>query len=436
MKQPKMPYKHIAFYTTLLTAVCVATGWLIADSVWLSLIVAVPTIVVITKRLFDIYTTIIRQLDFIFEAVKNNDNSFRFAENPKKTKNPFLNYSLNHIKEIMDNYKEQIRQREKNFELIMECSNVGIMIVQPNGSVLQANSKATTLFGIERISHIDRLNFLSNDLVEVLHRIQPAEHKAVRFQTEANEVNLMLTCTAITINNKELKLITINNIINELDTKEAETWEKITRILTHEIMNSLTPIASISSTLIYDIHDNEKIRHGLETIHSTSDRLMNFVASFRLLSRVPQPQKAPIYIADVVNETLHLVNTKDIEITTNIVPADAMIYADRTQISQVMINLLKNAIEACRSTAGDTKHHIEINSTIDAAERIIIDVINSGQAIPDEELDNIFTPFFTTKKDGTGVGLAISKQIVRLHNGRLNLMQNQNGKVVFRIVLE
>lgn len=436
MKQPKVPYKHIAFYTTLLTAVCVATGWLIAEGVWLSLIVAVPTMVIITKRLFGMYTTIIRQLDLIFEAVKNNDITFHFLENPKRTKNAFLNHSLNRIKKLIDDHKEQLRQHEKNFELIMECSNVGIMIVQPNGSVLQANSKAIALFGIQYISHIDRLKFLSNDLVEVLYSIQPAEHKTIRFQTETSEVNLMLTCVAMTMNNKELRVITINNIINELDTKEAETWIKITRILTHEIMNSLTPIVSISSTLIYDKHDNEKIRQGLETIHSTSDRLMNFVASFRLLSRVPQPQKAPIYIADVVNETLHLVNATDIEITTNIVPSDAMIYADRTQISQVMINLLKNAIEACRSTAGDTKHHIEINSTIDAAERIIIDIANSGQAIPDEELDNIFTPFFTTKKDGTGVGLAISKQIVRLHNGRLNLMQNQNGKVVFRIVLE
>ena len=100
-----------------------------------------------------------------------------------------------------------------------------------------------------------------------------------------------------------------------------------------------------------------------------------------------------------------------------------------------MINLLKNAVEACHNTPCNSKHHIEITSIIDSAEHIIIDVTNSGKAIPDEELDNIFTPFFTTKKDGTGVGLAISKQIVRLHNGSLNLVQNHNGKVVFRVVL-
>lgn len=436
MKPPKIPYRHIAFYIILLIAVCVTCGWLIADGIWLSLVVAVPVIVIITKRLFDIYTTIIHQLDFIFEAVKNNDNSFRFAENPRKVKNAFLNYSLNRIKEVMDDYKEQIQQREKNFELIMECSNVGIIIVQSNGSVLQSNSKAATLFGIERISHIDRLKPLGDDLVKVLYHIQPTEQKTVRCQTETGEMNLMLTCAAMTINNKDLRVITINNIINELDSKEAEAWEKITRMLTHEIMNSLAPIASISSTLVDGKHDSEKILQGLETIHSTSDRLMNFVASFRLLSRVPQPQKAPVYLADIVDEILHLVDANDVDITVNLSPSDTIIYADRTQISQVMINLLKNAIEACLNTVSDTKHHIEINSTIDAAERIIIDIINSGQAIPDEELDNIFTPFFTTKKDGTGVGLAISKQIVRLHDGSLTLVQNQSGRVIFRVVLE
>ena len=131
--------------------VCVTTGWLISNSIWLSLIVAVPVIAIIITKLFGTYTTIIRQLDFIFEAVQNNDNSFRFAEDPRISKNTFLNYSLNRIKEVMDDHKEQIRQREKNFELIMECSNVGIIIVKPNGSVLQTNSKATTLFGVERI---------------------------------------------------------------------------------------------------------------------------------------------------------------------------------------------------------------------------------------------------------------------------------------------
>lgn len=436
MKPPKIPYRHITFYIISLIAVCIVCGWLIAGGIWLSLVVALPAIAIIARRLFDIYTTIIHQLDFIFEAAKNNDNSFRFAENPRKVKNAFLNYSLNRIKEVMDDHKEQIQQREKNFELIMECSNVGIIIVQSNGSVLQSNSKAATLFGMDRISHIDRLKSLGDDLVEVLNRIQPTEQKTVCCQTETGEMNLILTCAAMTINNKELRVITINNIINELDSKEAEAWEKITRMLTHEIMNSLAPIASISSTLIEGKHDSEKIQQGLETIHSTSDRLMNFVTSFRLLSRVPQPQKAPVYLADIVDEILHLVDTNDIDITVNLSPSDTIVYADRTQISQVMINLLKNAIEACHNTVSYTKHHIEINSTIDATERIIIDIINSGQAIPTEELDNIFTPFFTTKKDGTGVGLAISKQIVRLHDGSLSLVLNRSGRVIFRVVLD
>ena len=437
MKLPKIPYKHIALYITLLTMVCVTTGWLMSSGIWLSLIVAVPVIAIIITKLFGTYTTIIRQLDFIFEAVQNNDNSFRFAEDPRISKNTFLNYSLNRIKEVMDDHKEQIRQREKNFELIMECSNVGIIIVKHNGSVLQTNSKATTLFGVERISHIERLNFLSNDLVEVLRSIQPVEQKTVRCQTEAGEMNLMLTCAAITVNNKELRVITINNIINELDSKEAEAWAKITRILTHEIMNSLAPITSISNTLINNKYDSEKIQQGLEAIHSTSNRLMKFVESFRLLSRVPQPHKTPVYLADIVEQTLKIVDTKSIKTVVHLNPLDIMIYADHSQIMQVMINLVKNAVEACISSDIVSKSNaIEIQSYIAETEQVIIEISNTGNTIPHSDVENIFTPFFTTKEDGSGVGLSISRQIIHSHGGSLVLANNKNGNVLFRITLE
>ncbi|MBQ8045160.1 MAG: PAS domain S-box protein, partial [Bacteroidales bacterium] len=199
MKQHKMPYRSIAVYVILLIVTSIMAGWLISNRMWVWLIVVAVAMATVVVRLLAIYTNIAKQVDFIFEAVQNNDNSFHFSEDPNKVKNVFLNYSLNRIKEVLDNQKEQIRQREKNFELIMECSNVGIIIVQSNGSVLQANSKAATLFGMERISHINRLNFLSNDLVEVLHLIQPGEQKTVRYQTETDEMNLMLTCAAMTI---------------------------------------------------------------------------------------------------------------------------------------------------------------------------------------------------------------------------------------------
>ena len=437
MKQPKISYYKMSAHIVMLVAVSVLLGIVVAYGIWLALAVVIPLMAVVIKRMFFIYTTTLKQLNFIFEAVKSDDSSFRFSEDPEKTKNAFLNYSLNRIKEVMDHQKEQIKQREKNFELIMECANIGIMILRPSGIVVQTNTKATKIFGIERITHVEKLQQLSPSLVNVLYNIQPGEQKTVHYNTEAGETFLVLTCAATVMNNKSQKIITVNNINNELYNKEVQAWEKLTCILTHEIMNSLAPIASISTSLTTIQHDDEKLKQGLTTIHSTSDRLMKFVASFRKLEKMPRPQKAPIVLADIVEQTLKIVDTKSIKTVVHLNPLDIMIYADHSQIMQVMINLVKNAVEACISSDIVSKSNaIEIQSYIAETEQVIIEISNTGNAIPHSDVENIFTPFFTTKEDGSGVGLSISRQIIHSHGGSLVLANNKNGNVLFRITLE
>ena len=433
-RQQNIPYGKISAYVAVIILMAALSGYVWATARHAHLIATIPIIIFCLFRLFHIYNELIERLMFVFNAVQNDDYSFRFTENPNITRHALVNQSLNRIKEVMDNAKMQIREREKYFELIMECANIGIITVMENGTVAQTNTKALRIVGMERLNHIDQLRILSEELCEAMHRIEPGTQLTARFTTEIGDQNLVLSCSAMEFGSKQLRVISIGNIHEELDRKEVESWEKLTRILTHEIMNSLAPVTSISHTLLSSSGDAETMRQGLETIHATSDRLLRFVDSFRAVTRIPAPQKAPFYLSELVTESLSLIPHEGIEVETSIEPEDTMLYADRALMSQVMVNLLKNATEAL--LAQDCERKITIRSTIDAEEHIQIEITNNGSAIPAEVAENIFTPFFTTKTDGSGIGLAVSRQIIRLHGGSLRLKHNDEGRVTFAVIVE
>ena len=429
-----IPYGKIALYVAVIIATAGIGGYVWAAGHHAYLIVCVPIIIFCIFRLFRLYGVIVKRLMFVFNAVQNNDYSFRFTENPRYTQYAFVNQSLNRIKEVLDNAKLQIKEREQYFQLIMECANVGIVVVMENGTVTQTNSKALRIVGMERLSHIDQLRVLSEELCEAMHAVAPNEQRTVRYATEIGEQSLVLSCSAMEFDGKMLRVISVGNIHEELDRKEVESWEKLTRILTHEIMNSLAPVTSISHTLLSSSGDTETMRQGLETIHTTSDRLLRFVDSFRAVTRIPAPQKAPFYLSELVAEACSLTTREGVDVEVRLEPKDTMLYADRALMSQVFVNLLKNATEALLEQEGERK--ITIHSTIDAEERIQIEITNNGSAIPAEVAENIFTPFFTTKTDGSGIGLAVSRQIIRLHGGTLRLKHNEEGRVTFAVVME
>ena len=434
MKNSLISYRRIILNIIFLIAMSVATCLCVVYEKMMFLLVCLPLLTLSVLRLISVYKGIIGRISFIIRAVKNDDYSFRFTENPNRTENVLVNSALNEIKDVMDEKKRLIREDEKNFELIMECANIGIMLLMENGTVVHANSKALGIFSLQMISHISFLKSQSEELVNVLQDIKPSEQHVVRYNTEIAEVNLVLSCASINYKGKNLRVVTIGDIAKELDNQEVKVWENLTRILTHEIMNSLAPITSISNTLIDNIDDSEKIGEGLEVIHSTSERLMNFVNSFRQVTRVPMPQKSPFYLKEIIDNVISLVDFQKIKLEVDINPIDIMLYADKSQMSQVLLNILKNAIESCDSD--DKSYNIEIKAFVDNEERIHIELSNNAGKNSDEIAENIFTPFFTTKRDGSGIGLAVSRQIIRLHGGTLLLSKNTEEKVAFTIVLE
>ena len=434
MTRESLPVIRLLLLVVMLVAVSMLMGWLVTSGRDGYILPVAVLVVVLAWRLVNVYKRIVRNLDFIFGAVRNNDFSFRFVENPLRTEHSVVNHSLNRIKEVLDEAKMKALEKERYFEAVIECANVGIVILLENGAVVQNNSKALKLLGVPVLGHVGRLQGVSQSLAETLLKIAPMEKRSVSFSTESGEVNLLLSCSVMQYEGQELRIVSIEDINRELDMQEGLAWEKLTRILTHEIMNSLAPVTSISGTLLNSKGNAEVLQQGLETIHGTSDRLMKFVDSFRSVTRIPLPKKEPFYLLELFNEAVPLIAPGDIRLVLAVDPKDTMIYADRVQLQQVVVNLLKNAVEAC--SLRDGERWIELRSHIAPDERVYIEISNNGGAIPADVAENIFTPFFTTKRDGSGIGLAVSKQIIRLHGGTLSLSQNSNDRVTFLIVLE
>ena len=434
MTRESLPVIRLLLLVVMLVAVSMLMGWLVTSGRDGYILPVAVLVVVLAWRLVNVYRRIVRNLDFIFGAVRNNDFSFRFVENPLRTEHSVVNHSLNRIKEVLDEAKMKALEKERYFEAVIECANVGIVILLENGAVVQNNSKALKLLGVPVLGHVGRLQGVSQSLAETLLKIAPMEKRSVSFSTESGEVNLLLSCSVMQYEGQELRIVSIEDINRELDMQEGLAWEKLTRILTHEIMNSLAPVTSISGTLLNSKGNAEVLQQGLETIHGTSDRLMKFVDSFRSVTRIPLPKKEPFYLLELFNEAVPLIAPGDIRLVLAVDPKDTMIYADRVQLQQVVVNLLKNAVEAC--SLRDGERWIELRSHIAPDERVHIEISNNGGAIPADVAENIFTPFFTTKRDGSGIGLAVSKQIIRLHGGTLSLSQNCNDRVTFLIVLE
>lgn len=432
MKREGIAYGPVIGYTALLIAASGALGWVVTGSWYPLAILLVPVIGIAAYRLIGLYSDSIRRVTFMFNAIDNDDFTFRFHEDPSKVDNGMLNAALNRIKEILVRAKVRAEERERYYQLIMEYARTGLITINDAGSVYQANGAALRIFGLPRLTHIQQLELPAPEAYRVLTTIRPGEKHHVSCVTETGEMGLSLGCSEIVLEKRRLRVVVVSDINSELSEMQIESWSKLTRILTHEIMNSLAPITSLSDTLLHiDRTMNADVAHGLDTISATSRRLMAFVENFRRFTKIPAPQKAPFEVRELLEHAMTLIATEGIRIRLDVEPADTMIYADQMLVGQVVVNLLKNAREAV-GTRRDAC--IEITSRIDPQENVVIEISNNGGAIPAEVTENIFTPFFTTKPDGSGIGLSVSRRIMQLHNGSLRLTANTDNRVTFTLL--
>ena len=389
-------------------------------------------------RLYHHYRRNIKKVTFLFDAIDNGDFSFNFPTEKGFKEDKILHKSLNRIKLFLQHTREEQMDREKYYEQILNAVDTGILVVDSHDNILQHNQAALRLLDTDVLTHMNQVKGKLKD-----------EHLA-KHETQAM------------LKDKHVRIIALSDVSHELSNQEVDSWIKLIRVLTHEIMNTITPVTSLSETLLTRVTEDKDLKQGLETIHKTGTELLAFVNNYRRFTHVPQPQPALFYVEPFLERMAMLCNH---EVEISVSPKDLLVYADESLLSHVVTNLLKNAVEAfngqeklsaernkqdgneqgrnkqeCRSadlqSAASKKAFIRLQAYANAQESIIIDVSNNAGLIPEDVASHIFIPFFTTKPEGSGIGLSLSRQIMRVSGGSLSLHQDKaQGITTFRIII-
>ena len=371
------------------------------------------------------------KLTYMLDSLDNDDVNFRFRE--RLFFDISLNRTLNRLRSIYEKRRTELREQEQYFAHMLENVQTGIVVQEENGRISFYNAYARVLLGMESLSHIRQLRRVSDSLYTAFMNVQPGKDLKAEYYNESSRIDILLSASYATIKGKEVKIISLSNINTQLTENQEESWNKLTRVLTHEIMNTITPIISLSDTLnkcaVDDRLDSNYIS-GLETISSSSKGLLSFVESYRSLTRVAAPIRKSFLVSELAERVLQLTApyTTEAGVETAFVEKteDVLLWADENQIAQILINLVKNAAQA-----GATR--IEISADLDSLENVVIEVTNNGAPISKEGQAEIFVPFYTTKQEGTGIGLSLSRQIMRLHNGTLALTRSDATATTFTL---
>ena len=368
---------------------------------------------------------------YMLDALEDKELNFRFDE--KRIRGRQFNKTLNRLRNIFDKERHEIIEQEKYFGLMLDHVKTGIAVVEDDGRVAYSNNTALSLLGIATFGHIRQLRTVSDSLYEAFHTISDGTEERASYYNESGKMTISLTASEATIGKDTVRIIAFNDISSEIAENEQQSWSKLIRVLTHEIMNTVTPISSLSETLLDFDGLSDDLKNGLSTISQSSKGLIKFVDSYRNLTRVAPPVKKAFYFRELVERVISLTREQAVmsgAICTYVEKSDdILLYADEGQITQIMINLVKNAIQA------DAKN-ITITAHITLSEQTVISVANDGLPISRESQDEIFVPFFTTKQEGTGIGLSLSRQIMRLHNGSLTLTRSDENGTIFTLLFK
>jgi nitrogen fixation/metabolism regulation signal transduction histidine kinase len=337
--------------------------------------------------------------------------------------------------------KLRMARKEKDseylfFKNIVQHAAIGLLTFKKDGSIQIMNTAARRLLRISKAERLSDLNQVSEQLVETLKQLKTGGRELLLIKFGDESLQLSVYVIELTLRDEEVKLVSMSNIQSELEEKEMEAWQNLVRVLTHEIMNSVTPISSLAGIVEEDLKSKldkpedislqrdelEDMYLSLQTISKRSEGLIRFVKEFRNLTHIPKPKLAEVSAKELLEEmiTLHKKEFSDQAITTQlqVYPTDLKITADKTMIEQVLINLIKNAIQAFDE---QPEKRIELNAYYTEKGNTVISVKDNGAGIDPEALEKIFIPFFSTKKTGSGIGLSLSKQIMRQHEGNITV---------------
>ena len=429
---------HFFFALIIVLIFCIGITLSFLYGLWSCVIIGLIAEVFFIRWLYRICKQPVRKVAFLLDAIDNDDAAIHFYEHTAQDDISQVNGMLNKIARILYNTKQDVVQREKYYELILDFVDTGIVVLNSAGAVYQKNNAAMQLLGMTVFTHLRQLEKNSTPLMHLLEQVRPGYKGQIPLDNEHESLQLAIRVSGIKIKDEELRIVALSNINRELDEKEMDAWIQLIRVLTHEIMNSLTPVTSISETLL-NLPDakSREMKQGLETIHTTGKGLIGFVGSFRQLTRMPHPEPALFdvlpFLERMINLALHQSIKEHITINLIDVNSELMLYADEQLLGQVVINILNNAVQAIEK---QKEGIINIRAYCDEYESVIIEIANNGPRITSETANQIFIPFFTTKENGSGIGLSISKQIMRLIGGTLTLLPYKNETQLTTFVLK
>ncbi len=398
-------------------------------------------ILILLLILLQIYS-LIRYVDKTNRDLASFLESIRFSEFTRSFQIEGMGPSFNELSQafndVIADFQKVRSEKEEHFhylQSIVQNIDISILAYQKDGTIEMINKAAKKLFQLSNIKNIQKLSLLSDELVETLLSIKPGENKLVKVQDDDDFLQLAINTTEFRIKDKQVVLATVKNIQSVLEEQETEAWQKLIRVLTHEIMNSITPIASLSATLEsmlkpyvkeekeapeLDVETVAEVQQALQTINKRSTGLLHFVNTYRNLTRIPKPNFRIVKVKELFD---HLntfmekeLKDKGIELQIQVEPAGFEISMDEQLIEQVLINLMKNSIHAVE---GRESSKIIMKAFFNKRGRPTIQVTDNGVGILKDVLDKIFIPFFTTKPSGSGIGLSLSRQILRLHGGTI-----------------
>ena len=400
-----------------------------------ALVVAILVYVLTTKHLKDKTT-------YMLDALEDNETNFRFNEDRLWGRG--FNQALNRLHRLFDKERNNISEQERYYGQMLDHVRTGIIVLDQL-HVNYCNQAARTLLGLHSFRNLNQLDDLYPNLGKTFASLSCNSEQRATFSTDRGERTITMAATEALIKGKTVKIVAFNDISSDIAENEELAWARLIRVLTHEIVNTITPISSLSDMLSQDIAaaqlspdepayrqlDMQELASGLQTISTSAKGVIKFVNTYRNLTKVPVPVKTAFYLRDLVDRVLQLTAKQVAEVGAECsfveLTEDILLYADENQIAQILVNLVTNALQAEAAK-------ITITAMIDEADAVIIDVTNNGLAITPESQKQIFIPFFSTKPEGSGIGLSLSRQMMRQHNGTIHLARSNNQETVFTLI--
>ena len=391
-----------------------------------------------------------RKLISFLESINYNDFTITFSDNKLGASFKDLNDAFNNV---MAEFRRSRAEKEEHFnylQTIVQHISIGIIVFVPTGKVVLTNAALFKLLSLTSLRSLKELRHVNKDLPETLQNLKAGEKTLLKLFLDDNVSQLSVFATEFKMHNEAYTLVSIQDISSELEEKEIESWQKLIRVLTHEIMNSITPISSLAQTvreimleedqkratlrpLAQDDLDN--IANALETIQRRSQGLLNFVELYRNLTRIPRPNFRYVSVKELVLRVNQLMlprfEKEDVQFHLVVNPEQLMLTADPDLIEQVLINLLLNACDAVKDNKASW---IKLEAIATVNGRVSIEIKDNGSGITPDLLDKIFMPFFTSKREGSGIGLSLSRQIMHLHKGTISVKSHPDNGATFTLI--